>query len=99
MMTSEPTVTMGSGNVYEDLGLPDAKEMKIKSMIALEIQRVLTKRNLTQVEAAALMGIDQPKTSAILNGKFRGFTIDRMIRFLEALDVEVLVSFVEREAS
>lgn len=98
-MTSEPTVTVGSVNVYDDLGLPDAKEMKIKSMIALEIQRVITKRNLTQVEAAALMGIDQPKTSAILNGKFRGFTIDRMIRFLEALDVEVLLSFVEREAS
>lgn len=94
-MTSALTVTIGSGNAYED----DAREMKIKSMIALEIQRVITKRSLTQVEAAALMGIDQPKTSAILNGKFRGFTIDRMIRLLESLDVEVLLSFVEKEAS
>lgn len=98
-MSNEPTVTLGSGNVYEDLGLPDSKEMKIKSMIALEIQRVINKRKLTQVEAAALMGIDQPKTSAILNGKFRNFTIDRMICFLEALDVEIHVSFVDREAS
>lgn len=98
-MSHEPAITPSSGNVYEDLGVRDAKSMKIKSMIAMEIQRIIQKRGLTQAEAAALMGIDQPKISAIFSGKFRGFTIDRMIRFLERLDVDVLMSFVEREAS
>lgn len=99
MNDNEPIVTPSCGNVYEDLGLPDAKSMKIKSMIAMEIERIIEKRGLTQAEAAKLMGIDQPKISAIFSGKFRGFTIDRMIRFLERLDVDVLMSFVEREAS
>ena len=98
-MNNEPIVESSSGNVFEDLGFPDAREMKIKSLIAMQIQRVINKRNLTQVEAATLMGIDQPKISAILNGKFRGFTIDRMLRFLEALNVEVTLSFVDKEAS
>jgi len=82
-----------SGNVFADLGLPDAGEHLIKAGLVVRIHRTIRQRNLTQAAAAELMGIDQPKISAMLSGQFRGYSVERLMRFLVALghDVEIVV--------
>jgi predicted XRE-type DNA-binding protein len=82
-----------SGNVFADLGLPDAGEHMIKAGLVVKIDRTIRQRHLTQATAAELMGIDQPKVSAMLSGQFRGYSVERLMRFLIALghDVEIVV--------
>src|SRR6266700_7153033 len=82
-----------SGNVFADLGLPDAGEHLIKAGLVVRIDRAIRQRKLTQTAAAQLMGIDQPKISAMLAGRFRGYSVERLMRFLVALghDVEIVV--------
>jgi predicted XRE-type DNA-binding protein len=83
----------GSGNVFADLGLPDACEHLIKAGLVVKIDRTIRQRHLTQAAAAQLMGIDQPKVSAMLAGQFRGYSVERLMRFLVVLghDVEIVV--------
>ena len=83
----------GSGNVFADLGLADAGEHLIKAGLMVKIDRTIRRRRLTQTAAAQLMGIDQPKVSAMLGGQFRGYSVERLMRFLVALghDVEIVV--------
>jgi predicted XRE-type DNA-binding protein len=82
-----------SGNVFADLGLADASEHLIKAGLVVKIGRIIRQRDLTQAAAAHLMGIDQPKVSAMLAGQFRGYSVERLMRFLVALghDVEIVV--------
>src|SRR5437763_837548 len=82
-----------SGNVFADLGLADAAEHLVKAGLVVKIQRILQQRHLTQAEAAQIMGIDQPKVSAMLGGRVRGYSVERLMRFLVALghDVEIVV--------
>ena len=82
-----------SGNVYADLGLADADEHLIKAGLVVKIDRIIRQRHLTQAAAAQLIGIDQPKVSAMLAGQFRGYSVERLMRFLVALghDVEIVV--------
>ena len=82
-----------SGNVFADLGLADASEHLIKAGLVVRIHRIIRQRKLTQTAAAQLMGIDQPKVSAMLAGRFRGYSVERLMRFLVALghDVEIVV--------
>jgi predicted XRE-type DNA-binding protein len=82
-----------SGNIFADLGLPDASEHLIKAGLVVRIERTIRQRKLTQAAAAQLMGIDQPKISAMLAGQFRGYSVERLMRFLVALghDVEIVV--------
>ena len=82
-----------SGNVYADLGLADADEHLIKAGLVVKIDRTIRQRHLTQAAAAQLIGIDQPKVSAMLAGQFRGYSVERLMRFLVALghDVEIVV--------
>jgi predicted XRE-type DNA-binding protein len=88
----------GSGNVFADLGLADAGEHLIKAGLVVKIDRTIRQRHLTQAAAARLMGIDQPKVSAMLAGRFRGYSVERLMRFLVALghDVEIVVKPVKR---
>ena len=88
----------GSGNVFADLGLPDAGEHLIKAGLVVKIDRTIRQRHLTQAAAAQLMGIDQPKVSAMLAGQFRGYSLERLMRFLVALghDVEIVVKPLKR---
>jgi predicted XRE-type DNA-binding protein len=88
----------GSGNVFADLGLPDASEHLIKAGLVVKIDRTIRQRHLTQAAAAKLMGIDQPKVSAMLAGQFRGYSVERLMRFLVALghDVEIVVKPLKR---
>jgi predicted XRE-type DNA-binding protein len=82
-----------SGNVFADLGLPDAGEHLIKAGLVLKIDQTIRERKLTQDAAAELMGIDQPKVSTLLAGQFRGYSVERLMRLLVALghDVEIVV--------
>jgi predicted XRE-type DNA-binding protein len=90
-----------SGNVFADLGLVDADEHLIKAGLVAKIGRIISQRKLTQAAAAKLMNIDQPKVSAMLAGQFRGYSVERLMRFLVALghDVEIVVKPGKRGAA
>lgn len=86
-------VEQGSGNVFADLGFPNAGEHLIKAQLVVKIDTIIKKRRLKQVEAARLFGIRQPDVSKMLRGDFRQFSVERLLRFLVALghDVEIIV--------
>ena len=86
-------VRLSSGNVFADLGLPDAPQLQAKADLAYEISRAIGARGLTQSDAAELLGIDQPKVSALVRGHLTGFSMERLYRLLNALgrDVEIVV--------
>jgi predicted XRE-type DNA-binding protein len=87
------SVTEGSGNVFADVGLPEADEELTKAQLASHIRQVIKRLRLTQVAAAGIMGIDQPKVSALLNGRLANFSSERLMRLLTVLgqDVEITV--------
>lgn len=89
----EMHVEAGSGNVFADLGLPDPDEALAKAEVARRICAIITERGLTQERAAAVLGVDQPKVSALMRGKLSGFSTDRLFRLLNALgqDVEIVI--------
>ena len=78
-------------NVYADLGFEDAEEMRVKAALVSSIGQIVEERGLTQEQAATLMGLDQPKVSALLRGRFQGFSMDRIFRLLVALDNDVSI--------
>ena len=84
---------VSTGNVYADLGFADATEMLAKARIVSHIGRIIQARKLTQSQAGELLGIDQPKVSALLSGHFKGYSQERLIGFLTKLgmDVEIIV--------
>ena len=86
-------VEKSSGNVFADIGLHNPEEHLMKAKLAARIAFVLDTRKLTQRSSAKLMGIDQPKVSALLRGKFSGYSTDRLLRFLVALgqDVDIVI--------
>jgi predicted XRE-type DNA-binding protein len=86
-------VTPSSGNVFSDLGFAEPEEELTKAQLASHIRQVIKRRRLTQVAAAVLMGVDQPKVSALLNGRVTNFSSERLMRLLTALgqDVEIVV--------
>ena len=88
----EPLFEKSSGNVFRDLGLPDAEERLEKANLAYEIFRTITNRRLTQRKAAEIMGIDQPKVSAIVRGNLKGFSLERLIALLKKLGVDVHIA-------
>ncbi len=89
----ETEVYHGSGNVFADLGLPDAEERLARAELARQILNIIARRRLTQAQAAELLGIDQPKVSALSRGKLSGFSMERLFHFLNALgrDVQITV--------
>jgi predicted XRE-type DNA-binding protein len=88
-MSETITIEQGSGNVFADLGYPNAEEALTKARLAQRITAVLEKKRLTQIKAAQLLGIDQPKVSKLLRGQLREFSTERLFRFLTALDQDV----------
>jgi predicted XRE-type DNA-binding protein len=83
----------GSSNVFKDIGVPHAEEHFVKAQLVFKIDTILKKRGLTQAEAADLFGVRQPDVSKMLRGDFRQFSVERLLRFLVALDhdVEIVV--------
>lgn len=87
-------VERSSGNVFADLRIPNPEEYLAKAELAAEIFKIVRRRRLSQAAAGKLLGISQPKVSALLNGRLDGFSTDRLFRFLNALgcDVRITVS-------
>jgi predicted XRE-type DNA-binding protein len=83
----------GSRNVFKDLGVPNAEEHFVKAQLVFKIDTLMKERRMKQIEAADLFGIKQPDISKMLRGDFRQFSVERLLRFLVALDqdVEIIV--------
>jgi predicted XRE-type DNA-binding protein len=90
---------ISSGNVFEDLGLPDAPQLRIKASLAHQISRIIDKREMTQAKAAAVLGIDQPKVSALVRGHLEKFSIERLCDFLRALGCDVHIQIGEAKSA
>ena len=92
-MNSENKVTINSGNIFKDLGLPNPEQRLLKAQLAGKISEAICKLNLTQTEAAEIIGIDQPKISLLVRGRLNGFSTDRLLEYLNKLgsDVEIKV--------
>jgi predicted XRE-type DNA-binding protein len=86
-------VMPGSGNVFADIGVAEPEEELAKAQLASRIREIIRGSRLTQVAAAAVMGIDQPRVSALLNGRLTSFSSERLMRLLTRLgqDVEIVV--------
>ncbi|MDP4028421.1 MAG: helix-turn-helix transcriptional regulator [Gallionella sp.] len=91
-------IERGSANVYADLGLDNAEEMLVKAQLATKIGDIIKRRKLTQVQAAELLGITQPKLSGLLRGQFRGISETKMLECLTRLgrDIEIIVKSAPR---
>jgi predicted XRE-type DNA-binding protein len=85
-------VVRGSGNVFADLGFAQPEEELTKAKLASLIRQVIKRNHLTQVSAGQLMGIDQPKVSALLNGRLGNFSSERLMRLLTALGQDVKIT-------
>jgi predicted XRE-type DNA-binding protein len=92
------TIEKGSGNVFADLGFPDPETHALKAALVHRISMLIKRENLTQADAAKRMGISQPDVSKMLKGQFRPFSLERLMRFLNALgqDVEIAVKAPKR---
>ena len=82
-------IQRGSGNVFADLGLPNPDEELFKADLVLQFIRVMHQRGLTQARAAQLLGVSQSNVSRLIHGHYEDFSIDRLLRFLTALGVDV----------
>ena len=92
-MTRKGKIEMGSGNVFADIGLPDAGPHLLKAQIVSEIYRLATARKLTQAHVGRRLGISQPEVSRMFKGHFREYSIERLMQFLTNFDrdIEIVV--------
>jgi predicted XRE-type DNA-binding protein len=92
-MRKKIDATKGSGNVFADIGVAAPEEALAKAKLARKISEIIKHRHLTQKDAAAILGIDQPKISALMHGRLGGFSTERLFKFLNALgrDVEIVI--------
>ena len=88
-MSEEPRFVVGSGNIYADLGFEEPDLEQTKAMLARQVAAIVKARGLTKAQAAGILGIDQPKVSALLRGRLGGFSVERLMRFLTRLDQDV----------
>ncbi len=93
MQTDRLKVERGSGNVFADLGFPDAEAHLLKAKLVTRIEKIIRRRRLKQVEAAALLGLSQSEVSRLLRGNFRDYSVERLRGLLTALgyDVETVI--------
>jgi predicted XRE-type DNA-binding protein len=86
-------ITDGTGNVFADLGFPDAAERQTKTRLAMAVNAILKARRLKQAETAAILAIPQPKVSALANYRLDHFSVEKLMTFLNALnqDVEIII--------
>ena len=92
-MQKKPECNESTGNVFADLGIENPEEALAKSELARQIAKLIKKRKLTQKQAAEILGIDQPKISALIHGRLRSFSLERLIRFLNELgqDINIII--------
>ena len=82
MNESKHVIVAGSGNIFADLDLPDAEDRLAKAELARMIGAIIRDRGLTQAAAAKILGVDQPKVSALASGRLAGFSFERLTYFL-----------------
>jgi predicted XRE-type DNA-binding protein len=94
-------VELGSRNVYADLGYPESESMLVKAQLAAKIAEIVKRRALTQTRTAEILGLTQPKVSAILKGRFRGISEHRLMECLTRLgrDVHIVIKPTPRSRS
>lgn len=92
-------VLHGTTNVFADLGYPDAEERQTKLRLAYAINQIVKAQRLTQIAAAEVLGVNQPKISALLHYKLEGFSVERLMTFLTALDRDVEISIKKKPRS
>ncbi|WP_438941525.1 helix-turn-helix domain-containing protein [Moorena bouillonii] len=101
-MVKEIEVQASSGNVFADLGLENSDELIVKAELARKISSIIANQGMTQAAAAKVLGVDQPKVSALINGKLAGFSIVQLFRFVKypsLLSCSRSVGFAEAGAS
>ena len=93
METDDIAVERGSGNVFADLGLPDADAHIVKAELVSRIEDIVSQRGITQTEAARLLGLSQPDVSRLLRGDFREYSLERLFRLLNTLgrDIDIVI--------
>src|SRR5437764_723097 len=98
-MNKKKDFIISSGNIFADLGFPDAEERMAKVNLALQINALIKRKKLTQVQAAKLLDIDQPKISALATGKLAGFSLERLFRFLTILGQDITINITPKARS
>ena len=93
------TVIPGTGNVFADLGLPNAEELGTKLRLCFVINKILAEHKLTQAEVARILGVNQPKISALKSYKLEGFSVVRLMHFATALEHDVVIEIRPRRAA
>ena len=93
MTPSDPNIEPGSGNVFADLGRPEAEAHLLKAELVSRIDALIRRRGITQTEAGRLLGLSQPDVSRLLRGDFREYSLERLFRLLTALgrDIEIVI--------
>jgi len=99
MNEPDEAITRGTGNVFADLGYPDAEERQTKLRLAHAINEVIGRRRLTQAVAAERLRVNQPKVSALAHYKLDGFSVERLMGFLTALDQDVEIVIKQKPRS
>jgi predicted XRE-type DNA-binding protein len=87
-----PAHTKGSGNIFTDLGLPNAEEHQLKAALLVQIKRLIADRQLTQTEAAKLTKMKQPDLSKLLRGHFKLASVEKLMLMLTAFDQDVEIT-------
>lgn len=87
-----PAHEVGSGNIFADLGLPNAEEHQLKAALIVQLKRVIVERGLTQVAAAKLVEMKQPDLSKLMRGEFRLGSVEKLMRMLTAFDQDVEIT-------
>ena len=95
-MSNDKKVTVGSGNVFADLGFANPDEELLKAKLIREIRAIIKRRKLTQAKAATLLGLKQPDVSALVTGRVGKFSIDRLVRCLGRLNYRVDIVIREK---
>ncbi len=93
-MRANEAIIKSSGNVFADLGLPNPEERLAKAELARQIRTIIAERDLTQMQAGALLSLAQPNVSNLLNGRLKGFSVEKLMEYLTALnrDVQIVVT-------
>ena len=87
-----PPHIIGSGNIFADLGLPNAEEHLLKAELIVQLHRLIKARKLTQMQAAKVLGIQQPSVSRLMNGRSGEYSVERLMDFLTDLGQDVQIT-------
>jgi len=87
-----PAHSQGSGNIFADLGLPNAEEHQLKAALVVQLKRLMAEREITQTETAKLVEMKQPDLSKLLGGHFKLVSVEKLLRMLTAFDQDVEIT-------